>query len=78
MSKASVQGARPTMNNVTLDGGDINDPGYNVPAEFPWLGGDGESITNGAWNVADIGLPASFDLYRITAASSKLSRGLRG
>jgi hypothetical protein len=32
MSKASVQGARPTMNNVTLNGGDINDPGYNVPA----------------------------------------------
>jgi hypothetical protein len=35
MSKASVQGARPTMNNVTLDGGDINDPGYNVPAGGP-------------------------------------------
>jgi hypothetical protein len=31
MSKASAQGARPTMNNVTLDGDDINDPGYNAP-----------------------------------------------
>jgi hypothetical protein len=35
MSKASAQGARPTMNNVTLDGGDINDPGYNVPPGGP-------------------------------------------
>ena len=35
MTKASVQGARPTMNNVTLDGGDINDPGYNVPPGGP-------------------------------------------
>lgn len=35
MTKASVQGARPTMNNVTLDGGDINDPGYNVPPAGP-------------------------------------------
>jgi hypothetical protein len=30
-SKAAVQGARPTMNNITLDGGDINDPAYNTP-----------------------------------------------
>ena len=30
-SKAAVQGTRPTMNNVTLDGGDINDPAYNTP-----------------------------------------------
>ncbi len=29
-SKAAVQGARPTMNNVTLDGADINDPAYNI------------------------------------------------
>jgi hypothetical protein len=35
MSKASVQGARPTMNNITLDGGDINDPGYNIPPGGP-------------------------------------------
>src|SRR6201998_157815 len=35
MSKASAQGTRPTMNNVTLDGGDINDPGYNVPPGGP-------------------------------------------
>ena len=35
MTKASVQGARPTMNDVTLDGGDINDPGYNVPPGGP-------------------------------------------
>ena len=35
MSKASAQGARPTMNNVTLDGGDINDPGYNIPPGGP-------------------------------------------
>jgi hypothetical protein len=35
MSKAAVQGARPTMNNVTLDGGDINDPGYNIPPGGP-------------------------------------------
>jgi Carboxypeptidase regulatory-like domain len=30
-SKAAVNGARPTMNNVNLDGSDINDPAYNVP-----------------------------------------------
>ena len=30
-AKAAVQGARPTMNNLTLDGGDINDPAYNTP-----------------------------------------------
>lgn len=30
ITKASVQGTRPTMNNNTLDGGDINDPGFNV------------------------------------------------
>ncbi len=30
ITKAAVQGARPTMNNFTLDGGDINDPGFNV------------------------------------------------
>jgi outer membrane receptor protein involved in Fe transport len=35
MTKASAQGTRPTMNNVTLDGGDINDPGYNVPPGGP-------------------------------------------
>jgi hypothetical protein len=35
MSKASVQGSRPTMNNITLDGGDINDPGYNIPPGGP-------------------------------------------
>jgi len=35
MSKASAQGTRPTMNNVTLDGGDINDQGYNVPPGGP-------------------------------------------
>jgi hypothetical protein len=35
MTKASVQGARPTMNDVTMDGGDINDPGYNVPPGGP-------------------------------------------
>jgi len=35
MTKASAQGARPTMNNVTLDGGDINDPGYNIPPGGP-------------------------------------------
>jgi len=33
--KAAVQGSRPTMNNLTLDGGDINDPGYNNPAGGP-------------------------------------------
>ena len=31
VSKVSVQGARPSMNNVTLDGTDINDPAYNSP-----------------------------------------------
>jgi hypothetical protein len=30
-SKAAVQGARPGMNNITLDGADINDPAYNTP-----------------------------------------------
>jgi len=30
-SKAAVNGARPTMNNVNLDGSDINDPAYNNP-----------------------------------------------
>jgi len=31
ISKASVQGARPSMNNLTLDGTDINDPAYHTP-----------------------------------------------
>src|SRR6202011_2154474 len=31
VSKASVQGTRPTMNNLNLDGSDINDPGFNSP-----------------------------------------------
>ncbi len=31
ITKAAVQGARPTMNNVTMDGGDVNDPGFNNP-----------------------------------------------
>jgi hypothetical protein len=31
LAKASVEGARPTMNNINLDGGDINDPGFNIP-----------------------------------------------
>jgi len=35
MTKASAEGARPTMNNVTLDGDDINDPGYNIPPGGP-------------------------------------------
>lgn len=35
MTKDAAQGARPTMNNVTLDGGDINDPGYNIPPGGP-------------------------------------------
>jgi hypothetical protein len=30
-SKAAVNGARPTMNNINLDGSDINDPAYNTP-----------------------------------------------
>jgi hypothetical protein len=30
-SRATVQGARPTMNNITLDGADINDPAFNSP-----------------------------------------------
>jgi hypothetical protein len=30
-SKASMQGGRPSMNNLTLDGADINDPAYNTP-----------------------------------------------
>lgn len=31
LAKAAAQGARPTMNNLTLDGADINDPAYNLP-----------------------------------------------
>ena len=30
ITKAAVQGSRPTMNNFTLDGADINDPGFNI------------------------------------------------
>ncbi|AXC14815.1 Oar protein [Acidisarcina polymorpha] len=30
ITKAAVQGSRPTMNNFNLDGGDINDPGFNT------------------------------------------------
>ena len=30
-TRAAVQGARPTMNNITLDGGDVNDPAFNGP-----------------------------------------------
>jgi hypothetical protein len=35
IAKVSVQGTRPTMNNITLDGGDINDPAFNVPPGGP-------------------------------------------
>jgi hypothetical protein len=35
ITKAAVQGSRPTMNNVTLDGGDINDPGFAAPPGGP-------------------------------------------
>jgi len=31
ITKAAVQGTRPTMNNINLDGGDINDPAFNIP-----------------------------------------------
>lgn len=31
ITKAAVQGTRPTMNNITQDGGDINDFGFNIP-----------------------------------------------
>jgi carboxypeptidase family protein/TonB-dependent receptor-like protein len=31
IAKATVQGTRPTMNNVTLDGADVNDPAFNLP-----------------------------------------------
>jgi hypothetical protein len=30
ITKAAVQGSRPTMNNFNLDGADINDPAYNT------------------------------------------------
>jgi len=33
--KAAFGGARPPMNNSTMDGGDINDPGFNNPAGGP-------------------------------------------
>lgn len=31
ISKVAANGTRPTMTNNTLDGGDINDPGINIP-----------------------------------------------
>src|SRR5260370_22343299 len=31
ISKVVANGTRPTMTNNTLDGGDINDPGINIP-----------------------------------------------
>ena len=31
MSKAVVNGMRPTFNNISIDGTDVNDPGYNMP-----------------------------------------------
>ncbi len=31
IAKASVNGMRPTYNNITLDGTDVNDPTYNIP-----------------------------------------------
>ena len=31
VNKVSVQGTRPMMNNLTIDGADINDPSFNVP-----------------------------------------------
>lgn len=31
ITKVAVNGTRPTMTNNTLDGGDINDPGFNIP-----------------------------------------------
>lgn len=31
ITKAAVNGMRPTFNNVTVDGTDVNDPTYNVP-----------------------------------------------
>ena len=44
ITKAAVQGTRPTMNNLTLDGSDINDPGFNIAPGGPTgaqLGVDG-------------------------------------
>jgi hypothetical protein len=31
INKVAVQGTRPMMNNLTIDGADINDPSFNVP-----------------------------------------------
>ena len=31
ITKAAVNGLRPTYNNVTIDGTDVNDPTYNIP-----------------------------------------------
>jgi hypothetical protein len=31
ITKVAANGTRPTMTNNTLDGGDINDPGFNIP-----------------------------------------------
>jgi Carboxypeptidase regulatory-like domain/TonB dependent receptor len=31
VNKVAVQGTRPMMNNLTIDGGDINDPSFNEP-----------------------------------------------
>src|SRR5260370_12446892 len=31
LPKFAANGTRPTMTNNTLDGGDINDPGFNIP-----------------------------------------------
>lgn len=31
ITKAAVNGMRPTYNNITIDGTDVNDPTYNIP-----------------------------------------------
>ncbi len=31
IAKATVNGMRPTYNNITIDGTDVNDPTYNIP-----------------------------------------------
>ena len=44
ITKAAVNGLRPTNNNVTIDGTDVNDPTYNIPpggASGDFLGVEG-------------------------------------
>lgn len=44
ITKAAVNGLRPTFNNITIDGTDVNDPTYNIPpggASGDFLGVEG-------------------------------------